>query len=157
MQPSSPEPRECQVCGSPLQPDHLFCPNCGTRVASGPSAKEEGHDVQTYRADPQPGPDPSTLDTREFDTFPSTEHSKPPAADPEYNPAYQDTGQPTWGTPETAVAAEQGNRTLWIILGIVAFIVLVCCCILPLGLMAVANWDTAFQEELRSVGALVRA
>lgn len=65
-------------------------------------------------------------------------------------PKYQEPEPPQYDPTVTTVPPESGNRTLWIILGIVAAIVLVCCCILPLGLMAVANVDYAFQEEIRS-------
>ena len=113
--------------------------------------------------------DSSTLDTREFEAQPFTpvsQHDQPPQAQPfapaphygqpqqayAYPPGHrppQDPGHPTWGTPETTVQPEKGNRTLWIILGIVAFIVLICCCILPLGLVVVSGADTALQDELR--------
>lgn len=49
----------------------------------------------------------------------------------------------------SAVPPETGNRTLWIILGIVAVIVLVCCCLLPLILVLVTNADSSLQDEIR--------
>jgi hypothetical protein len=65
-------------------------------------------------------------------------------------PGYQEPTPPDYEPPVTTVPPESGNRTLWIILAIVAAVVLVCCCILPLGLMAVANVDYGFQDEIRS-------
>jgi hypothetical protein len=115
--------------------------------------------------------DPSSLETREFQAQsypPAPQYSQPerPVEYPQPQQSYsysagppppQDPGHPTWGTPETTVQPEKSNRTLWIILGIVAFIVLICCCILPLALMVVASFDTALQDELRVLSALIIA
>jgi hypothetical protein len=115
--------------------------------------------------------DSSTLATREFQSQSFT--PAPPDREPHvslgaplpqqastYPPGVgttPDPGHPTWGTPETTVQPEKGNRTLWIILGIVAFIVLICCCVLPLGLMVVSSLDTALQDELRVYSILTYA
>ncbi len=49
------------------------------------------------------------------------------------------------------VPPEGNKKTLWIILGIVAFIVMVCCCILPLTLSFFSIGDIGLQDELRNV------
>lgn len=160
MNGSPTEPRHCPVCGAPLLPEHRFCANCGTYVASQQTDTSPESTGQPVESAQTAAPDPSTLETSEFEAqhrsppqSGQSAESQPPASP--YDTVYQDAGHPTWGTPETTVPPERGNRTLWIIIGIVAFIVLICCCILPLGLMAVANFDTAFQDDLRSYVALL--
>lgn len=142
---SPSDPLNCRVCGTQLQPGYRYCPNCGT--ATGLSAAAS--------ADTPVEPDPSTMETRRFATQPPQAAPSPEtttySAQPPPPPA---DSAPLWGTPETTVAPESGNRTLWIILGIIAFIVLVCCCLLPLGMVVVANVDSEFQSELRSIALI---
>lgn len=153
VHPEPNESRTCRVCGAALQPANRYCPNCGTPTTEATSDVEpppaepvedsrEPVDDDSFVIRSQPEqPDPSTVETRQFHI-----EDTPPAL-----PGYQEPATPPYElTDTTTVPPESGNRTLWIILGIVAAIVLVCCCILPLGLMAVANVDYAFQEEIRS-------
>lgn len=152
MHPEPKESRTCRVCGAAFQPENRYCPNCGTPTTE-PTSAVEPIPVEQAEDSNEPveddsfvirsqteQPDPSTLETRRFhiDDIPTS----PPSSHEPVTPQHE--------LPATAVPPESGNRTLWIILGIVAAIVLVCCCILPLGLMAVANVDYAFQEEIRS-------
>lgn len=173
MESQSNEQLICRNCGSQLQPEHRFCPNCGTAVdrdegEEPASTQEYGYEglfespssgEKSVTQDPADEPDPSILETREHATqdfqSPPYPEQGPPVPPPE--PPIQDTGHPTWGTAETTVPPERGNRTLWIILAIIAFIVLVCCCVLPLALSIIANVDTTFQNELRSSSSVLPA
>ncbi|CAN5794825.1 hypothetical protein BH20CHL1_BH20CHL1_05080 [soil metagenome] len=154
MRPEPNQSRTCRVCGAALQPENRYCPNCGTPtteatsvveptsadpVGVGDSGEPVNSDSHVIRSHPEQ-PDASITETRQFHI------EDTPAA----LLSYQDPAPPLYEPTVTSVPPESGNRTLWIILGIVAAIVLVCCCLLPLGLMAVANVDTAFQEEIRS-------
>ena len=137
---STPQPRQCRVCGAALQNEYRYCPSCGTAAPLAP-----------------PDADPSTLETREFHVseVPRTETVPVPPGESRVKSSSQPTGpegpQGTWPTPDTTVPPESGNRTLWVILGIVAFIILMCCCVLPLGLMTITSLDSTFQDDLRSV------
>ena len=128
MEPMSHDTLSCRVCGRRLESDNRFCPSCGT---------------PTGLAVPVVEPDPSTLETRKFPTQPEPSGTHWSSAAPE-------SEAQLWGTPETTVAPETGNRTLWIILGIIAMIVLVCCCILPLGITIISGVDYNFQQEIRT-------
>lgn len=141
---SAIDARTCRVCGAPLRSDDRFCSSCGSVVPVVPASS-----------------DPSTLETREFraphpEETPASElpheevHTIPPAASSDSSETHT-----AWYPPESTVPPESGKRTLWIILGIVAFIVLVCCCLLPLALMTITSFDTALQDELRSVAITV--
>jgi hypothetical protein len=171
-----PDHRFCPNCGSAVAGAHETTPDApvdehdaGARSDPLPPADvtPSWPDSSDLSGDDKPGA--STLETREFDAqplSPASQHGQPPQTQaftpaPQYGQpqqAYsyppgprtpQEPGHPTWGTPETTVQPEKSNRTLWIILGIVAFIVLVCCCILPLGLTVISGVDTALQDELR--------
>lgn len=137
---STPQLRQCRVCGAALQNGYRYCPSCGTAAPL-----------------PPPDADPSTLETREFHVsdVPGTETVRVPPGESRVISSSQLTRpedpQRTWPPPDTTVPPESGNRTLWIILGIVAFIILMCCCVLPLGLMTITSFDSTFQDDLRSL------
>jgi hypothetical protein len=152
VEPFSSNPRSCMNCGAVLQPEHRFCPNCGMAVP--PLQESVSSDAEDETSADHVYAHPSTEDTqrhRQTSTYP------PPTAEAHSPSTPHDPGHPTWGTPGTTVQPESGNRTLWIIIGIIAFIVIVCCCVLPLGLAAIANIDTAFQDQLRSAAILTHA
>lgn len=145
MQESSPtNSRSCRVCDAPLQPDYRYCPSCGTVAPTTP-----------------PETDPSTTETRQFrvsgDPAPESVQIQPgdrTIISPLDSPRFEKP-RATWGTTETTVPPESSNRTLWTIIGIVAFIVLVCCCLLPLALVMISNFDTTLQDEIRSVSSAI--
>lgn len=114
-------PRFCRVCGAELQEHHRYCWSCGTLAPEFPATPES---------------DPSTVETRRFPAV-ATPVRGAEATEMESRPI------------GSAVPPETGNRTLWIILGIVAVIVLVCCCLLPLILVLVTNADSSLQDEIR--------
>lgn len=158
MDPRPSSPQMCSNCGAILQPDHRFCPNCGNFVARGetgpdPAPASAAHDENAGVIGEPAEIDPSILETRKQEP-PHFEAVTQQPEDPP-TPAFDPVGHPTWGTPETTVQPESGNRTLWLILGIIAFIVIVCCCLLPLGLAAISSFDTAFQDGLRSAGNIL--
>ena len=163
MEPNETGRQVCNNCGSPLQPEHRFCPNCGTAVSRDAATEPREPKVQgpfdsirpigePVEQPADPAPDPSIMETREHV---SQDYQSPLAQEhePEAQPAsaeFQQSADPTWGTPETTVPPERGNRTLWIILSIIAFIILICCCVLPLTLMVISNVDSGFQDQVRS-------
>ena len=160
-------PHTCDACGAELQPGNRFCANCGAAVIQAPQVEPPLHEAEPSlleeeidstpsdtQVEPEPHsePDASTQDTREFATtrYTSANYPEPDDEHATHTSTPSVADDPGWESSETTVPPERGNRTLWIILGIIAVIVLICCCILPLGLLAIANWDTGFQDELRS-------
>jgi hypothetical protein len=138
---SSPtERRTCRVCDAPLERGYRYCPSCGTAASLSPTVD-----------------DPSTAETRQFSTTVSQQSESvdiPPGERVTISPRDQSefhVSQPSRDVSGATVPPENGNRTLWVILGIVGFIILLCCCLLPLALMIIANADTSFQDEIRSM------
>ena len=151
MSEQSSQQRTCPNCGFLLPPGARYCPECGTRVASGshdPDAYRDAiEDVVPDSEKPQPAPAFKPVSVQ-------PESSPPP---PLQGPDPQ-VGQPTWtaspaswpSEPAYAVPERGGwreNRTLWIILAIFGFIVF-CCCGLGFLLFIVASFDSSFQSEV---------
>jgi hypothetical protein len=145
-----------------------YCPNCGTRL--NPATAYTSDDFEDALADVLDAPD--EVEPVEVTVEPATTADQPtmPIApvvvqssgpQPEWTASASDWTQPqaqpgTWAEQPpvaTTPARSRGNRTLWIILAIVGFIVF-CCCGSFAALVAIGSNDTAFQNEVSQFALL---
>lgn len=147
----------CPTCGNPTPAGARFCPNCGTPLSAAPAGDEWFRDaiddVVADDAATAAGAPPAGVP----DAVPTTGQAwgtgAPPATEsPRQEPAWTATSGEWSSPPPVVVAAEEPtgwrrNRTLWIILGIVGF-VLLCCCGSMMLVSAVSSVDSAFQDEI---------
>jgi hypothetical protein len=144
-----------------------YCPSCGTRLD--PATAYTADDFEDALADvleapvdeslaesPLPGTQPDEA-TAALPPVASTTPSQPT----EWTASASDWSSPesapgTWTAPSPTASSRtrpRGNRTLWIILAIVGFIIF-CCCGSFFALLLVAESDTAFQEEVSNLAML---
>lgn len=133
----------CSNCGQQLTADAKFCANCGAPVQAGgasttaPSAesdreRQRREDFQNAwggsgpRQQPEPDaftPAPTADDDSSADGF----ASRPASWETERANLREQT-QDEWSMTDLGPARPQRRRTwLWVLLGIIAFIVLACC------------------------------
>jgi len=159
-----------------------YCPSCGTRldpaaVYTADDFEDALADVLDAPVD-EPSVDKAPADDSQADEAPAG--MEPPLVSPDSptvtlptvtatTPSQQSewtaqandwTAEPTrqagtWTatTPAAPLSKPRGNRTLWIILAILGFIVF-CCCGSFFALLLVAESDTAFQEEISRMATL---
>ena len=170
MSEQSAETRACPTCGSTIPAMARYCPSCGTRL--NPEAAYSADDFEDALADVLDEPDveqpttPDALTIAPDDPAATLSPTGEAAATdhPEWTARASDWVEPnagagSWTAPPPTVieVKSRGNRTLWIVLAIVGFIVF-CCCGSFFGLLLVAESDSAFQDEMarfamRSVGS----
>ena len=159
--------RICPTCGNSVPMMARYCPSCGTRLD--PAAAYTADDFEDALADVLDAPvdEPIVEPTRTAGNADDPTVTLPPvtATTPtqpaEWTATASDwagpTGQAgTWTaqTPTAVTPAKpRGNRTLWIILAILGFIVF-CCCGTFFALLLVAESDTAFQNEVSNLAML---
>jgi hypothetical protein len=166
--------RICPTCGNTVPAMARYCPSCGTRLD--PATVYTAGDFEDALADvleapveePPAGQPPAQ---QQVPQPPPVSPDEPTAALPpviattpgqptEWTASPSDwsapSGQPgTWTAqgPTTTSTRPRGNRTLWIILAIVGFIIF-CCCGSFFALLLVAENDTAFQQEVSNLAML---
>jgi hypothetical protein len=167
--------RICPTCGNTVPAMARYCPSCGTRLD--PATAYTADDFEDALADvleapvedapiAQPAAQPLTPTPSPVSADQPTAALPPitaptPGQHTEWTASPSDwatsSGQPgTWtAQPPTATtpARQRGNRTLWIILAIVGFIIF-CCCGSFFALLLVAENDTAFQQEVSNLAML---
>ncbi len=167
--------RICPTCGNRVPAMARYCPSCGTRLDPATTytagdfedaladvleapVEEPGID-QTPVQQPVPTPPPASSDEPTAALPPVIATS--PGQQPDWTASTSDwaapSGQPGTWTAQGPTAAtptrQRGNRTLWIILAIVGFIIF-CCCGSFFALLLVAENDTAFQQEVSNLAML---
>jgi hypothetical protein len=153
--------RRCVVCGETSPARARYCWNCGARLTDTPTpfaqslaeVVPETTGVETPAAGAAVAPD--AID----DVAPSGVQAGPvPSVAPAWtastdvwNSAAGSASAPAATTRISSVAApppKRGvGRTIWIVLGILAFIVLFCC-VASIVLVAVSSNDSAFQDQV---------
>jgi hypothetical protein len=160
--------RACPTCGNTVPSMARYCPNCGTRL--NPTTAYTADDFEDALADVLDAPEEAAPDDLPIE--PVSTHDQPttpvstvsvPSSDPqpEWTASASDWTQPqeqpgTWAAQPpiaTTPARSRSNRTLWIILAIVGFIVF-CCCGSFAALVAIGSNDTAFQNEVSQFALL---
>ncbi len=173
--------RTCPTCGNTIPAMARYCPSCGTRLD--PTAAYTADDFEDALADvldapvEEPPADQPPADRRPADepqvgtesppvspdgptvslpTVTATTPSQQAKWTAQANNWTEPTSQAgTWtaATPAAPPSKLRGNRTLWIILAILGFIVF-CCCASFFGLLVIGANDTAFQEEISRLATL---
>ena len=162
------QPRTCPTCGNTVPTVARYCPNCGTRLD--PATTYSADDFEDALADVLEGPEeeqladsltvPTTSSDAPTEALPPTETAAP-AQQTEWTVRSSDWVEPTgqsgtWTAPPptaTIPTRPRGNRTLWIILAIVGFLVF-CCCGGFFAVLALAESDTAFQQDASNFAML---
>jgi hypothetical protein len=152
--------RRCAVCGETSEARARYCWNCGARLSDAPTAFSQSlAEVvpEASSAAPQQAATaapPSEPDAVRSEAPASTVPSVSPAwtaSTDVWNSAASSSSQPSASAGLPTVAAtppKRGvGRTIWIVLGILAFIVLFCC-IASIVLVAVSSRDSAFQDQV---------
>lgn len=144
----------CSNCGHELAPDAKFCSNCGAPVQSGASVapgspresdreRERREDFQSAWGGWSSSDDrPSTTDADDAEPLEAPRAEPQEPAD-EFSGGFATDRKPTWevererlrGAPDDewsmtnlGPAKPQRRRTwLWVLLGVIAFIVIACC------------------------------
>lgn len=141
--PPAPPRRVCPVCGETGDDRARYCWNCGARLSSDAAAftrpLRDAVPEQQPAAEPIVGLPPSSAEqvwTASPEQWRTTASDAAPMMAPA--PAPRPTSPPHH---------EGTSRTVWIVLGILAAIVLLCC-IAAVVLVAVASRDSAFQTQV---------
>ncbi len=167
MSEQPPQTRICPTCGNNVPSMARYCPSCGTRLD--PATAYTADDFEDALADvleapveevPTDSASPSVTPDDPTAAIPPVTSSTP-SQPTEWTATASDWAAPTgeagtWtAQAPTAVtpAKPRGNRTLWIILAILGFIVF-CCCGSFFALLLIAESDTAFQEEVSNLAML---
>lgn len=170
MSQQPPQTRACPTCANSVPVMARYCPNCGTRLD--PAAAYTSDDFEVALADVLDAPVEAPVDATPVEppvssVLPDAPTSALPpitAPTPSEQSAWtaraSDWSEPaaqsgTWTaqSPAASPAKPGGNRTMWIILAILGFIVF-CCCALFFTIFAFAANDTAFQNEISNLATL---
>lgn len=159
--------RICPTCGNTVPATARYCPNCGTRLD--PAAAYTADDFEDALADvleapveetpaepmaPAGSPDAPTSALPPATATTPNQPSEWTASPSDWAESTSQAGTWTAQTPTaTTPARPRGNRTMWIILAILGFIVF-CCCGAFFALLLVAESDTAFQQEIARLALL---
>jgi hypothetical protein len=152
--------RRCAVCGETSEGRARYCWNCGARLTDAPTTFTESlaavvpETTGLGATDAGTAATPSAAaDVVNADAAPVVAPSVAPAwtasTDVWTSAAGATSAAPTAaGIPTYTPPARKGKgRTIWIVLGILAFIVLFCC-VASIVLVAVASNDSAFQDQV---------
>jgi hypothetical protein len=151
--------RACPTCGAAVPAQARYCPTCGTRLEPwSPAAQDEFEDalsdVLNAPEEPESTSAPEGSSEPVADAPPI---SAPASRSDEWTASSSDwQAQPgTWTTaPQATTSARpRGNRTLWIALAVVGFLIF-CCCAATFVALAVSGGDTATTGS--SLAALSR-
>ncbi|MEX1158211.1 MAG: zinc-ribbon domain-containing protein [Thermomicrobiales bacterium] len=160
MSEQSAETRACPTCGSTIPAMARYCPSCGTRL--NPTAAYSADDFEDALADVLDEPDDEQPTAPDSLTVAPDEPTAalPPINEtatteqPEWTARASDWVEPTAGAgswtappPSMTEVKPRGNRTLWIVLAIVGFIVF-CCCGAFFALFAIDASTSAFQDDM---------
>jgi hypothetical protein len=146
----APTGRVCPSCGTENGPNARFCAECGTRLVDDEALARDFESTVAAVVD-----EPGTADN------PTVEVEVVRPIDPDETAAQGDVvyfdqqpapEQPTEWPTTFQEAPRSRNTTLWIILGIIAFI-LACCCGLGLLVTVTSANDSALHRELSHFAA----
>ena len=160
--------RICPTCGNTVPAMARYCPSCGTRLDPKTSyTTDDFEDVLADVLEAQVDDIPAASATVQVSPDDPTSSLPPatattPGQTTEWNASASDWAEPadragTW-TAQTsmpaALAKPRGNRTLWIILAILGFIIF-CCCGLIFTALLVDGTTSASQKELSRLTTLL--
>jgi hypothetical protein len=152
--------RRCPVCGETSEERARYCWSCGARLTDAPVTFTESlaevvpEAAGAQAADVETAVTPQAVDEA---VTASAASGTPPTVAPAWT-ASTDVWNSAAGSTSAAPAAagipsyapppKKGvGRTIWIVLGILAFIVLFCC-VASIVLVAVSSNDSAFQDQV---------
>jgi hypothetical protein len=118
-----------------------------------PPQSQSPWDQPTSRVEPPGSGWIDVTPTQSSDSPPSSSYSDPPGGWTASSSSWSQPTPPTgaWSSEPVSSAPPQksGNRVLWIVLGIIGFVIF-CCCAFFLFSVAVSGSDATLQEELRT-------
>jgi hypothetical protein len=149
------------VCGETSEARARYCWNCGARLTDAPTpfTQSLAEVVPEPSGVEPPGADaPATPQAVDESIVPVASSGAIPSVAPAWtastdvwNSAAGASSTPPATTSIPSVAASPPKRgvgrTIWIVLGILAFIVLFCC-VASIVLVAVSSRDSAFQDQV---------
>jgi hypothetical protein len=161
--------RRCAVCGENSEARARYCWNCGARLTDTPTPFDQTlAEVVPETSGAAPAAAAAPMTPRSVDV--PAPSDAPSGAVPTVAPAWTastDVWNSAAGTSSTPTVTanipsvapsppKRGvGRTIWIVLGILAFIVLFCC-VASIVLVAVASNDSAFQDQVSLFAQLRR-